>query len=78
MKCRECDWIGTDTDVLRGANPFNDSESVYGCPNCLSVDSMQPVCDHQDCWKLATCGTPTKDGYRSTCGEHKPEAYING
>ena len=27
-------------------------------------------CDEPGCKRQRTCGTPTKDGYRSTCGEH--------
>lgn len=28
------------------------------------------LCDEPGCYKEVTCGFPTKDGYRSTCGEH--------
>ena len=35
--------------------------------------------DEDGCWAEVTCGTPTKeDGYRTTCGEHKPEAFYGG
>jgi hypothetical protein len=27
-------------------------------------------CQYQDCNKTATCGIPTKNGYRCVCGEH--------
>lgn len=29
-------------------------------------------CDEQDCLKQITCGTLTEEGYRRTCGDHRP------
>jgi len=35
-------------------------------------------CDEPGCKKRISCGTPTPDGYRSTCGDHAPRKEGNG
>ena len=35
-------------------------------------DDIGHICDEEGCIEPATCGTPTEEGYRSTCGEHRP------
>lgn len=35
-------------------------------------DDMGEICDEPNCLKNASCGTPTDDGYRRTCSDHKP------
>ena len=35
-------------------------------------DDMGELCDEPGCLNNVSCGTPTDDGYRSTCYEHKP------
>lgn len=72
-KCRECKWGGRTSELLTAMNPFGNGETIYGCPLCKSVDSVDPCCGYGDCWKLCTCGTPTPNGYRHTCGDHTPE-----
>ena len=37
-----------------------------------SLKRAMDLCDEPDCYADASCGTPTKDGYRRTCFEHKP------
>ena len=32
-------------------------------------------CEFPGCHKHATCGTPTKDGYKRVCGKHFAELY---
>jgi len=78
LVCKECGWKGDNTQVLVGINPFDKNVKIWGCPQCQSIDSMRSVCDETDCWEEISCGTPTKDGYRSTCSKHKPpHAPIN-
>ena len=68
-----CDWRGSSDDTLRAPSPFFDSrETLYGCPACKAVNSLYLVCDEPECWDLVAYGTPTSDGYRSTCSKHKP------
>ena len=31
------------------------------------------MCDEHECYKEASCGTPTNEKYRWTCYEHRPE-----
>jgi len=71
--CDECGWHGQEEEMLIAKNPFDESENVNGCPKCKSVDSMLVACDEPGCWKQTSCGTPTPDGYRTTCGQHCPK-----
>jgi hypothetical protein len=71
--CTECEWCGTTEAVLLAENPFAEWETITGCPECKSIDRFIPACDRDGCWSEVTCGTPTKDGYRHTCSEHKPD-----
>ncbi len=70
--CTGCDHRCEKKDVLRGQNPFKPSITVGGCPTCFAVDSMRYTCDEKDCWLSVTAGTPTAEGYKSTCNEHIP------
>lgn len=80
VKCNErrCDWRGKDGEILQGKNPFDDEDIVNGCPKCKSIDSIVCVCDEKDCWNPVTCGAPTPEGYRNTCGKHRPNAKLTG
>ena len=71
--CEECGWYGLGKELLRAQNPFDSADIIYGCPKCRSVDSTAIACDEPGCWEKASCGTPTKDGYRTTCGKHMPD-----
>lgn len=42
------------------------------CPVCKSNDEFFNVCDEPECKNEATSGTPTPNGYRSTCYKHAP------
>lgn len=37
------------------------------------ADTLGSICDEPGCIEIAGCGTPSDDGYRSTCFEHKPK-----
>lgn len=71
--CPECWWHGTEDEILSAPHPFVKSESVYGCPDCMEVNTLLLACDEPGCWATATCGTPTENGYRNTCGKHRPK-----
>lgn len=70
-RCRECNYVCHEIDMLRAPNPFDATDTITGCPTCKTVDSWIEVCD--ECDHEATCGTPTADGgYRRTCYDHRP------
>lgn len=69
---RQCNWKGTQDQILNAPHPFTEGERVYGCPHCEEIDSIVGACDEPDCWEIATCGTPTIAGYRRTCYKHAP------
>lgn len=68
-----CGWVGDKSGLLRGKNPFDGSD-IAACPKCKELNSdLRTACEEAGCNYLATCGTSTPDGYRNTCGEHKPK-----
>ena len=69
-KCEECDTITDEDKILIAESPFDPANMITGCPFCRSVNSLQAACDEYGCEKLASCGFPTAEGYRVTCGEH--------
>ena len=77
--CLECPWRGLQGDLLRATNPFDESDSISGCPRCHSIDSAVPACDEEGCWEPVTCGTPIEEDedtgkkYRNTCSKHRPK-----
>jgi hypothetical protein len=73
VECGECAWHGSIADVPTAENPFDPTERVTGCPNCNAVESMIECCEWEGCWRNTSCGTPTPDGYRRTCGDHIPK-----
>ncbi len=73
IKCGECGFRGLESKLLRARNPFDKDEEIFGCPECYGIGSIIPVCDELECWSDVSCGTPTPNGYRRTCGEHRPK-----
>jgi len=73
--CHEfrCKWHGETDEMLSAKNPFRDGDMIYACPKCKEINSVVTACDETDCWKEATAGTPTDNGYRQTCSEHIPK-----
>lgn len=78
VQCEVCAWIGTAAQILHAPSPFDADDILDGCPQCKSVNTLHALCDEPGCTEPVSCGTPTKDGYRQTCGEHAPEYERNG
>ena len=70
VRCEECNWIGDEEEILTAKNPFEETETITGCPKCKSVDSLRIACDEPGCVEFSSCGTLTKEGYRNTCYKH--------
>jgi NAD-dependent SIR2 family protein deacetylase len=70
--CEECGKKFTHDDLRHAPHPFLPGVTVHGCPECGEMD-LAPCCDEPDCLRPVSCGTPTPEGYRLTCGEHRPE-----
>lgn len=73
QKCAMCDWCGSSDDVLKAPNPFDADDTLWFCPNCKAAECLYLACDEPGCNRETSCGTPTPNGYRSTCGEHRPK-----
>lgn len=74
-KCNDlrCGWVGDSDDALRAPNPFDPEDELTACPKCREVNQLIAACDEPGCTKDGSCGTPTEDGYRTTCFAHRPE-----
>jgi hypothetical protein len=70
--CEECGWLGQDSEMLKAPSPFDPEHTIVGCPRCREVETLVVACDEPGCSAKVTCGTPTPDGYRNTCGKHAP------
>lgn len=70
VRCVECDSISDENTLLTAQNPFDETETIHGCPVCKSIDTMVAVCDEPGCDKDVSCGWPSDAGYRHTCYEH--------
>ncbi len=77
VRRRNCGWRGTRGELLRAAHPFDPDDECMGCPECFDIDSYEEVCDEPGCWETVTCGTPTSQGYRSTCHAHAPPPFAS-
>lgn len=73
IMCEECYWTGLRSDLLEAQDPFDAAAKCYGCPECRSINCFTPLCDEEGCKKEASCGWPSDDGYRQTCGKHYRE-----
>ena len=71
--CSSCDWSGLEKETLTAANPFDPRCDLVGCPECFEVNTMETVCDEPGCIEIKSCGFPTSEGYRMTCGKHYRE-----
>ncbi|MBA1446803.1 MAG: hypothetical protein M3H12_04745 [Chromatiales bacterium] len=72
-RCLECSEIVLETELLTAKNPFDDTDTLVGCPKCRGVGGFEEICDETKCEEKATCGFPDKKdfgGYRRTCGKH--------
>lgn len=65
-----CNWIGVQDDLLFAENPFNPDAEVYGCPMCLSVNTVFDVCDEPGCDAFAVVISELSGRRRKTCRVH--------
>lgn len=71
-RCDSCGWSGNNSELLVAQNPFDESDEIFGCPRCYSVDDL-----HAACWKCdqdGSTGMPTEEhGYVWSCYMHRPD-----
>jgi hypothetical protein len=54
-----------------GLSALENAFSVLGYPDPKEMPERK--CQYGDCTKTATCGTPTKNGYKRVCLKHFDE-----
>lgn len=72
-KCESCFDVFEGSKLLEAVSPFDPVNMIYGCPKCKDINTFIQVCDEPHCKNVATCGTPTEQGYRHVCGNHYRE-----
>ena len=73
FECDRCGKIMEEKLILQTAVPRpkgGEPAYVSQCPHCGECECFTNVCDEPGCQSEATCGWPTGDGYRRTCGKH--------
>ncbi|MBI3936719.1 MAG: hypothetical protein HY323_07055 [Betaproteobacteria bacterium] len=54
-----------------GLSALEDAFEALGWPDPKPYPEGE--CDEPNCHREVTCGTPTAQGYRHTCGKHRPK-----
>jgi hypothetical protein len=67
-----CGWVGLQSEALTAPDPFNEGCELIACPKCRE-QTLNAACDEEGCKDFGTMGTPTPEGYRWTCFEHRPK-----
>lgn len=79
IRCNACDHEGELNTLLSAVNPFDVTDTINGCPVCLQcTEGFTALCDEPTCHQAATCGWPSKHGYRNTCGPHWNKKDMTG
>src|SRR5258705_10630499 len=82
IRCMSCGWAGTLTDPDKVPDPRPLEGTIpniwFVCPECRAPDHFYFVCDEPGCKHHVKCGTPTPEGYRSTCYRHAPQVWRAG
>ena len=64
----------SNTDWENAAHALREQGVIIECEWCVPRHEWPcptiPRCDEPGCEKEATCGWPSTDGYRRTCGDH--------
>lgn len=69
-RCLSCSADIHEGRFLRAPNPFEPETELIGCPECKALDGFTIVCSEPGCKKEASCGWPSRQGYRHTCFDH--------
>lgn len=69
-RCRSCDHVFSDDNILMGKHPFTPDFTVYGCPNCKDVENFDVICDAHLCNKDVSGGKPVNGEYLHLCSDH--------
>jgi len=69
-RCRCCGKTFTQNEILTASNPFDATKTVYGCPECKTVNALDRTCEAPGCndTKLYPC--ETDNGHMMLCWEH--------
>lgn len=72
--CRECDEVCFEN--LKAPNPFDPAETIVGCPNCRSAESLDAACQAPGCRRMSSGGYPGGYGFRYfwACSKHAPQS----
>lgn len=72
-----CTWIGPLRDALTAPHPFDETDTVVGCPACKGIDTLREKCDSPECKREASVwwrDDGAKDApRRRACHEHRED-----
>lgn len=71
-KCTEyLDWY-PESKLLHAAHPFDEDDTILGCPSCNSINNFNLLCDVVGCEHEVKNGWSSGQGFRRTCFKHGP------
>lgn len=77
LLCEMCGWMGGQRSLLVAPNPFDQTETIHGCPLCGGIGQFRRTCDVIGCREYVCCGWLDADMvYHNTCHEHSPRRGI--
>lgn len=56
-RCGECEEVVTDRQMLTAPNPFDETDTICGCPICKRVGLFERLCDVDQCNNLPDLST---------------------
>lgn len=71
-RCKVCNWIGVDKEMLKAPSPFDAEDMLRACPECKQcTEGFDHLCNIPECKEIGGCGFPNKThGYMWTCHKH--------
>lgn len=73
-RCQTCGKQYAEDQFLRAANPFGGLWRVLGCPNCMDINTFEPLCQTKGCENHTDGGIWANGEYRHLCRKHLKEA----
>lgn len=73
--CEECGAVCGE-NILTAKSPFDENDTLSGCPTCLAAESLIAAC--WKCDRPSSIGTPLNQQYRyvNACHEHRPPEFM--
>ena len=76
LKCLACGHIFTGEDALESTSPFDEDDTIIGCPSCKAAEEIAVACDYEGCSHESTWGGVTPNGYTHGWLQHRKQDFF--